>query len=281
MLEESMITHAFTCTGPYAILILLGIKKVENRSMMPEPREGRCAITCSKSFNRAEYGNFVQWASRNLPPRDFDRIPAWIDVKDWPGKVVGACDYRAALRQDGPLGGAPDPWNEGYDCWWDLSGIVCFDMPISCRGNIGMWELPRELSKAVSAADRQAQAVGVKIARADDAAELFYDAVPLAGGSEGFFVLPLDDKRRTLSSPILVSLGTDAETTVVSPREVFDEALKLDAKSIIVAHNHPSGDLTPSIQDCDLTAALKGLGEILGIKLLDHIVVGNNVFAHV
>ena len=87
-----MITSAFTCTGPYSVLIMLGIKRVENRSAMPEPAKGRCAVGCSKSFCREEYGNFVQWASRALPPEDFDLIPSWSDVKEWPGKIVGTCD---------------------------------------------------------------------------------------------------------------------------------------------------------------------------------------------
>ena len=77
-----------------------------------------------------------------------------------------------------------------------------------------------------------------------------------------------------LSAPILVSLGTDSTTTVVSPGEVFAAALKLDAKSIVVAHNHPSGDLTPSLQDRELTARLADLGDRLGVRLLDHIIVG-------
>lgn len=258
--------------------------------MMPTPSKGRCAITCSKSFNRAEYGNFVQWASRNLSARDFEHIPAWIDVKDWPGKIVGACDYSTRGRNDLVLdGGMARPksapcrvdWDEELDFFWDLDEIVCFDTPIPCRGNVGMWELPRALAAVVSAADRREQAVGMKIARAEDAAELFYEAVSIAGGSEGFFVLPLDDKRRTLAAPILVSLGTDAVTTVVSPREVFAEALKLDAKSIIVAHNHPSGDVTPSLQDRDLTGALKQFGEMLGVEFLDHLVIGIKKFKSV
>ena len=66
-----MTTHAFTCTGPYAILIMLGIKRVENRSALPVPAKGRCAVGCSKSFCKEEYGNFVQWASRALSPEDF------------------------------------------------------------------------------------------------------------------------------------------------------------------------------------------------------------------
>ena len=83
-----MITNAFTCTGSYAILILCGIKRTENRSAWPEPREGRAAISCSKSFCKEEYGRFIAWASVNLPPEDFEKLPAWREVKDWPGKVV-------------------------------------------------------------------------------------------------------------------------------------------------------------------------------------------------
>ena len=106
-----MIANAFTCTGSYAILILYGIKRTENRSAWPEPREGRAAISCSKSFCKEEYGQFIAWASVNLPPDDFERLPAWREVKDWPGKVVGVCDYAARSR------GARDlceAWDEGY-----------------------------------------------------------------------------------------------------------------------------------------------------------------------
>ena len=129
-----MLVSAFTCTGPYAVLIMLGIKRVENRSMMPNPAKGRCAVGCSKSFCREEFGNFVQWAARALSEEDFARIPSWSDVADWPGKIVGA------------------------------------------------------------------------------------DAV-------------------------------------------------------VIAHNHPSGDLTPSIQDRALTDAVSRLGDSLGIKLVDHLVL--------
>ena len=91
-----MIMNAFTCTGSYAILILYGIKRTENRSAWPEPREGRAAISCSKSFCKEEYGQFIAWASVNLPPEDLEKLPAWREVKDWPGKVVGVCDYKAS-----------------------------------------------------------------------------------------------------------------------------------------------------------------------------------------
>ena len=151
-----MITSAFTCTGPYAILIMLGIKRVENRSARPVPAKGRCAVSCSKSFCAAEYGAFVYWASQALPSEDFERIPSWGEVKDWPGKVVGCCDYAVRGRNDLVLEANPSafrPWDEGYEYWWDLSKIVRFRRPIPCRGNVGMWQMPPDLAVQVNAAD--------------------------------------------------------------------------------------------------------------------------------
>ena len=158
-----MTTFAFTCTGPYAILIMLGIKRVENRSAMPVSPKGRCAVSCSKSFCAAEYGAFVYWASMNLPPEDFERIPSWVELKDWPGKVVGCCDYAAHGRNDLVLGAEPSasrPWDEGYEYWWDLSEIVRFERPIPCRGNVGMWQMPSALAAQVTAADALAKGRG-------------------------------------------------------------------------------------------------------------------------
>ena len=66
--------------------------------MLPFPNEGRAAISCSKSFGKEEYGQFIAWASVNLPPEDFKKLPAWREVKDWPCKVVGMCDYAARAR---------------------------------------------------------------------------------------------------------------------------------------------------------------------------------------
>ena len=262
-----MITGAFTCTGPYAILIMMGIKKVENRNAMPVPAKGRCAVSCSKSFCKEEFGRFVAWAAENLPEEDFVRLPAWGDVKDWPGKIVGACDY--AVRTQTESG---EPWNEGYPYWWDLSDVVSFDHPIPCRGNVGMWQLPPTLAAQVTATDSLERSIGAVIATAEDAARVFRAAIPIAGKNEGFFVLPLDADRRALSTPILVSLG-EASTTTVDPGEVFSAALQVGAKAIIVAHNHPSGNLTPSKQDEQLTMELKRLGDILGVCCLDHLIV--------
>ena len=80
-----MISFAFTCAVPYAILIMLGIKRVENRADRPVQGKGRCAVSCSKSFCKEEYGEFVRWASRALSAEEFATIPSWDDVKEWPG----------------------------------------------------------------------------------------------------------------------------------------------------------------------------------------------------
>ena len=279
-----MITFAFTCTGPYAVLIMLGIKRVENRSAMPVPAKGRCAVGCSKSFCKEEYGNFLQWAAHELPEEEFERIPAWGDVKEWPGKIVGACDYEARGRNDLRLEGdnaarsviAPYQWDEGYEYWWDLSEVACFDQPIPCRGNVGMWQMPGPLAVQVTAADSLARCVGEQVATAEDAARLFHAAVPIAGAREGFFMLPLDDAGRALSAPVLVSLGAQTGTAAVDLGEVFREVLKAGARSIVVAHNHPSGDLTPSMADIAMTAKLREAGNLLGVSLLDHLILGSD-----
>lgn len=277
-----MIASAFTCTGPYAVLIMLGIKRVENRGAMPVPAMGRCAVGCSKSFCKEEYGNFVQWAAHALSEEEFERIPAWGDLMDWPGKIVGSCDYEARGRNDLRLEGggarprrsAALPWDEGYAYWWDLSEIACFDEPIPCRGNVGMWQMPDALAAEVTRADARARSIGVKVSTTAEAVRVFREAIPIAGEREGFFVLPLDAARRTLSAPILVSLGADHGTAVVDAGDVFREALKVGAEAMIVAHNHPSGDLRPSRADAVLTKKLEELAALMNVCLVDHLILG-------
>ena len=282
--------NAFTCTGPYAILILRGIKRTENRSAWPSPSEGRAAISCSKSFCKEEYGQFIAWASVNLAPDDFEKLPSWREVKDWPGKIVGVCDYKARTRNEVQLiddyerlfasedvleaVGGPEPsmWDEGYQYWWDLSNVVRLPEPIPCRGNVGMWQMPTELAAKVSAA---VDLLRTRIETAEDAYPLFRAAIPIVKDYEGFFVLPIDKERRPICKPILISLGHTRGTTAVELGDVFGEAFKHNADAIIVAHNHPSGDPKPSKADLHLTSTLQSAAQLLGIKFLDHLVVGS------
>ena len=259
-----MIEFAFTCIGAYAILILYGIKRVENRSMLPVPSEGRAAISCSKSFCKEEYGRFIAWASVNLPPEDFEKLPAWCEVKDWPGKIVGVCDYSARERTGN------EAWDEGYRYWWDLSNVMRLPNPIPCRGNVGMWKMSPELAVKVTVAD---ELLNVRIETADDAYPLFRRAVPIVKDYEGFFVLPINEECRPICEPILVSLGHIRGTTAVDLKEAFREAFKVGADAIIVAHNHPSGDSTPSKADLQITRALQSAAQLLGVKLLDHLIL--------
>ena len=67
-------------------------------------------------------------------------------------------------------------------------------------------------------------------------------------------------------------------TSIVHPREIYSEAIRCGGASIIICHNHPSGDATPSKEDINITARIKECGKIIGIELLDHIIIGNNEY---
>ena len=93
-------------------------------------------------------------------------------------------------------------------------------------------------------------------------------------GQEAFVVMTLTTKNDVIQKH-LVSLGT-LNSSLVHPRETFRPAILDSAASIIVAHNHPSGDPTPSAEDIKITKQLVSAGEILGIKVLDHIIIGSS-----
>lgn len=89
---------------------------------------------------------------------------------------------------------------------------------------------------------------------------------------EHFVTLMLDVKNKVIGIHT-VSIG-NLDSAIVSPREVFKAAILANAASIIIAHNHPSGDLTPSPEDFKVTEVLKKAGKLLGIEVLDHVIVG-------
>ena len=91
---------------------------------------------------------------------------------------------------------------------------------------------------------------------------------------EHLVMLALDARRRVIGAQI-VSVGT-ATASLVHPREVFKPALLLNAAAVIVAHNHPSGDCSPSPEDRDVTRRLVRAGETLGVPVVDHIIVGED-----
>lgn len=90
---------------------------------------------------------------------------------------------------------------------------------------------------------------------------------------EHFVVLFLNTKNHVIGQPETISVGS-LNAAIVHPREVFRAAIKRSAASIIACHNHPSGDPTPSHEDVQLTTRLAEAGNITGIELLDHLVLG-------
>jgi DNA repair protein RadC len=91
---------------------------------------------------------------------------------------------------------------------------------------------------------------------------------------EIFWALMLDTKNRLIGEPRQISQGT-LNSSLVHPRELFKKAVEHSCAAMILAHNHPSGDPTPSAEDIKVTKQLITAGEVMGIKVLDHIVIGH------
>ena len=95
----------------------------------------------------------------------------------------------------------------------------------------------------------------------------------LAGKTKEHFILLLLDARHRLMKTAQVSVGS-LDASIVHPRETFREAISAGAAAIILAHNHPSGDPSPSAEDLALTWRLVEGGRLLGIPVLDHVIIG-------
>jgi DNA repair protein RadC len=112
------------------------------------------------------------------------------------------------------------------------------------------------------------------IRHAEDAAALAIEFVRACDDDkEHFWLLLLNTKHHYLMHTE-VAVGTQS-AALVHPREVFGPALREGAAAIIVAHNHPSGDPEPSLEDRELTKRLSECAQLTGITLLDHLIIGN------
>ena len=99
----------------------------------------------------------------------------------------------------------------------------------------------------------------------------------LKGKKKEYFLAILLDTRSQLIKVAEISIGS-LEASIVHPREVFKEAISASAASVIFAHNHPSGVSEASEDDINLTKRLAKAGEIVGIDVLDHIIIGDNSY---
>lgn len=93
---------------------------------------------------------------------------------------------------------------------------------------------------------------------------------------EHFFVLCLDTKNQIVSDKLL-AIGT-LNAALIHPREIFKEAIKNSANSFILVHNHPSGDPEPSEEDLKISEEIMKASELIGIRMLDHIIIGNQKY---
>lgn len=93
---------------------------------------------------------------------------------------------------------------------------------------------------------------------------------------EHFQVMLLNHKKAVLGIET-VSIGT-LNSSLVHPREVFKQAIKRSASTVILVHNHPSGNCEPSEQDLQVTSRLKEVGQIVGIEVIDHIIIGEDSY---
>jgi DNA repair protein RadC len=94
---------------------------------------------------------------------------------------------------------------------------------------------------------------------------------------EHFWAILLDTRNRLIKTSE-ISIGT-LNSSLVHPREVFKEAMSASAASLIIVHNHPSGNPEASPDDIKITQRLKQAGEIVGIEVLDHVIVGDNRYS--
>lgn len=109
----------------------------------------------------------------------------------------------------------------------------------------------------------------------EDAAQLVLGDLSFAD-KEHFMIIMLNTKNRVIAKKV-VSIG-HLQAALVHPREMFKEAIKRSSAALILVHNHPSGDVTPSKEDIATTKRLREAGDVLGIEVLDHIIVGDNRF---
>lgn len=129
-----------------------------------------------------------------------------------------------------------------------------------------------ELGKRIK---RQGLYENIKVTSPEAIANLVMDSMKHLE-KEHFDVAILDTKNGIISIDN-ISIGT-LNSSIVHPRDVFNIAIKKSANALILIHNHPSGDPTPSKEDISITNRLIESGEIIGIKVLDHIIIGNDRF---
>ena len=161
---------------------------------------------------------------------------------------------------------------DGLQALWDLSYEELKTLPgigrVKAIQMLCVCELARRLA-------RGKRLFGTKVASPDDVV-LFYNMQLKYQQRECLILLILDSKNRIIADEMM-SLGT-VNSSIADPREIFMTAIKKNGVAIILIHNHPSGDPTPSREDILTTDRIEKAGKLLGIELNDHIIIGQNTY---
>lgn len=162
-------------------------------------------------------------------------------------------------------------WSDYRESWEELAQASGAE--ISARPGLG----PAKASAVLAALEIGRRLGGKPLASEAafrESRQVFDHFAPRLSGlkKEVFFCLLLDTRNRYLREE-RISEGT-LTSSLVHPREAFRSAVRESASAVIFAHNHPSGDPSPSREDADLTRRLWEAGKVLGIRVLDHVIVG-------
>lgn len=111
----------------------------------------------------------------------------------------------------------------------------------------------------------------------NEVAKLAIDVLKMGQFTEEYMYLVALSTKNRINGLAEICHGT-LNNMLVHPREVYKYAISMNAASIILIHNHPSGNPTPSIEDIEITRRLKEAGDLLGIQLLDHVIVADGGF---
>lgn len=187
-------------------------------------------------------------------------------------KELLAILLRTGTQQESALGLAEKLLSR-FDSLRELAGASFEELvsvsgigPAKATDILAAFELAKRL------ADSQMEFQGV-VNSPQDAAQMVLRELSLED-KEHFMIIMLNTKHRVIAKKV-ISIG-HLNASLVHPREMFKEAIKRSSAAVILVHNHPSGDLTPSKDDLTTTERLRDVGEILGIEVLDHIIVGDN-----
>jgi len=238
--------------------------------------KGRGEFSASRWLDEKLFGTQIKESPQHDRPRErlsavgaehlrLDELLAILIRSGRPGESAVMAGEKLAREYQGRL---PDLATAGRAELKSISPVV--DYTAWCQIMAGI-----ELGRRIAAVSERAPAGRITSATAAiEFCRRHFARLASDARQEEFHVVTLDTKNQVIDTH-RITVGT-LDTSLVHPREVFRPAIKDAAASVILVHNHPSGDATPSQEDLAVTRRLESAGELLGIKVLDHIVLGSS-----